>query len=253
MTSCPPHKLSSAAILRAVLLLLVVGLAAHRSAAEITCRRTVAAGVEYIEHTLPGPVRVFVIAVDRSRSEYGLRIGWPEGRRHATRWERTSEIVARYDRVPEPDVIAAVNGSFFGQPPDVIGLTASDGEILVEPHEPPRETLLWSREGALRIVAGVRPRGGAVRLADGRTLPLDHLNRRPAHLPGNALVAYTTGWGLTTGTTRPSGSRRCTTSSKPSSRRTRAKRDCCRLASRLAGCCQPRGAHSRPRTRQALS
>lgn len=203
MSPCPPHKLSSAAVLRAALVLLVAGLAAYRSAAEITCRRPVAEGVEYVEHTLPGPVRVFVIAVDRSRPEYGLRIGWPEGRRHCTRWERTSEIVARYDRDPEPDVIAAVNGSFFGKPPDVIGFTATDGEILVEPGEPARETLLWGPDRTLRIVAGVRPRDGTVRLADGHVLALDHLNRRPAQLPVNALVAYTTGWGLTTGTTRP--------------------------------------------------
>jgi hypothetical protein len=94
-----------------------------------------APGVTYTIYSAPGPNVVYVVAVDRLRSEYKFQLGYSQHKRNYTAHERTSTIAGRYDNPPTHDVLAAVNGSYFdpSNPPRLIGIGQSDGEMLDTP------------------------------------------------------------------------------------------------------------------------
>ncbi|MGQ9652083.1 MAG: phosphodiester glycosidase family protein [Phycisphaerae bacterium] len=96
---------------------------------------TVAPGVTYTVHNVTGPNVVHVVAVDRLRSEYKLKVGWAQGKRNYTAREGTSTIAGRYDSPPEHDVLSAINGSYFDgvNLPRLIGIGQSDGQMLDTP------------------------------------------------------------------------------------------------------------------------
>lgn len=150
----------------------------------------VAPGVDYEYYRLDTPNDVYVVSIERDRPEYHLMIGWPHGVRNFPSKQTTSEIASLYNRPPACDVIAAVNASFFGDVPTVIGPTANGGELL----EPPRgslDTLILGAAGS-RIVEDLAPMASAVEFADGVTTPLDGCNRKFA---AGEVVAYTESWG----------------------------------------------------------
>ncbi len=158
---------------------------------------TVAPGVAYTVHNLPGPVRAHVVAVDRSRSEYDLKVGWPQGQRNFTARAATSAIAGLYDSPPACDVVAAVNGSFFESASSVLhGAVASDGEILEAP-DGRSETFLFGPARLPVIREAIAAVNGTVTFANGTTAVLHQYNRPSAD---NRITAYTPTWAPTTGT-----------------------------------------------------
>lgn len=152
---------------------------------------TIAPGAGYTEYTVPGPNRVYVVAIERGRREYSFAIGWPGMVRNFSDRQATSRIAALYDQPPHHDVVAAVNASFFGAPPNVTGATASYGELQEMP-DGARDTLVIAGDGVPRIIEDVCHAPGVVVLDDGTMLPVDEYNRGFAT---GKLIAYTEGWG----------------------------------------------------------
>ncbi len=95
----------------------------------------IAPGVTYSVYSAPGPNVVYVVAVDRLRSEYKLEVGWAQGRRNYTARETTSTIAGRYDNPPGHNVLSAVNGSYFDplNAPRVLGVAQSAGQMMDTP------------------------------------------------------------------------------------------------------------------------
>lgn len=149
-----------------------------------------APGVTYSQYRdASGPWDVHVVAAER-RPEYKLRVGWPGGVRNFASRAPTSAIAAQYDS-SNRDVLAAVNASFFGTTPDVIGLTASDGELLEVPNGA-YETAILTTDGGATIVEDVSHAAGTLRFADGSTVLLHRYNK-PA--VAGEIAAFSQTWG----------------------------------------------------------
>ncbi len=152
---------------------------------------TLAPGAAYAEYTVPGPNRVFVVSVERGRREYSLAIGWPDMTRNFSKRQTTSRIASLYDQPPHHDVVAAVNASFFGVPPVVIGATASYGELQEMPGGT-RDTLLVTTDGTPHILEDVQHLPGALTFTDETCIPIAAYNSK---FTTGRLTAYTDGWG----------------------------------------------------------
>ncbi len=159
----------------------------------------IAPGVDYLTYDREGPVKVYVVAFDRARPEYQLKVGWAQGRRNFSARSTTSAIARLYDSPPDHDVIAAVNGSFFESvAPLIQGATASAGEILEAPNGK-YDTFLFGPARVPTIREDVRPANGVLYFANNVTTTIHQYNRAAAV---DKLTAYTPAWGPTTGTTR---------------------------------------------------
>ncbi|MBK9128256.1 MAG: phosphodiester glycosidase family protein [Phycisphaerales bacterium] len=151
----------------------------------------IAPGVVYRELLAPGPNRVFVLAVERTRGEYGFQVGWPEARRNYTRRATTSQIADRYNHPPQQRVIAAINASFFGPVPETIGAAATGGEL----HDMPDgafDTLVITTDGRAAILESLGHRWGWICGPGSEPLTLHHYNT--PHIAGT-ITAYTPIWG----------------------------------------------------------
>ncbi len=157
---------------------------------------TIAPGVTYTFHQIAGPRQVFVVSIERGRPEYKFEVGWPQQRRNYTSRARTSTIANLYDSPPGHDVLAAVNGSFFGSGNIVIGATASAGEMLEHPTSS-YDTLLFGPSRRPGIRESVAHAAGRITFASGSTTPLDDYNKARS---ADRIVAYTPQWAPTTGT-----------------------------------------------------
>jgi len=159
----------------------------------------VSPGVEYREFDLPGPTKAYVVEVDRSDPALGLELGFPFEKRSSSTKEGVTAIAARYDEPPLHDVLAAVNGSFFGQGNNTVGPLATRGHLVQPPAENyDRPLLVLGLDGAPRIV----PQPSTVRslafLPDGSTVPIAVFNEDRTE---DALAVYTPAWGPSTATT----------------------------------------------------
>lgn len=187
------------------------GTAASTFAAEI------APGVTYTEYSLPGPNKVYVVAVDLARSEYKLEVGWNGRHRNFGSCEpgcinctgklATSAIAAQYDNpAGNHDVLAATNGSYFGCPPDIVGWPiASNGDIVQPPYNMGHPTLAQVQtlsfgpsrvpaiEASVTSVAGGA--AGVLTFASGTTMVIDQYNL-PQEI--GKLTAYTPGYDTST-------------------------------------------------------
>jgi hypothetical protein len=171
-----------------LLLLLLAGCAGALAADEIV------PGVAYWELERPGPVRVFVLRVERARPELDLTVGWPDGRRGYTQRAATSAIAAHYDASPELRVVGGVNASFFGPIPVVVGLTISEGEPL-QPPSGSHDTFVVRDDGTAAIFEDVQALPGTLTVSEGPTFVIDAYDRLPAD---DQITAYTASWGALT-------------------------------------------------------
>ncbi|MBU0640779.1 MAG: phosphodiester glycosidase family protein [Planctomycetes bacterium] len=121
----------------------------------------VAPGVTFATYNLDDPNRVYVLTVERACAGYDLDVGWAQGQRDFAQRMPTSAIAALYDKPSATDVVAAVNASFFDQPPEITGATASDGELLQQPDRR-YETAIIRTDGTATIVARLEPESAAL-------------------------------------------------------------------------------------------
>lgn len=156
----------------------------------------IAPGVEYSYYDEPGPNRVYVVRIDRLRSEYDLQIGWPQHKRNFTSRQTVSKIASLYDSPPEQDVLAAVNASFFSTAPSITGPAASGGEILEQPSGS-RETFLFGPSRLPMILEATSHIEGRLTFADGSYTALHGYNRARG---ADTVLVYTSQWAPTTGT-----------------------------------------------------
>ena len=92
------------------------------------------AGVEYRSYEAPGGSTVHVVSTPWPRADAALRIGLAEGFRHYEQRETVSSIASHHERMSGERVLAAINGSFFGDGSSITGPLASDGELIVLPN-----------------------------------------------------------------------------------------------------------------------
>jgi hypothetical protein len=156
----------------------------------------VAPGVTFNYYQAPGPNNVYVVAIDRLRSEYKLKIGWPNMQRNFAARQTVSTIASLYDAPPAHDVLAAVNASFFGTAPAITGCTASDGELLEQPNGA-NETFLFGPTRLPLIREDIVHVNGKLTFADASTTTLHSYNKARA---ADTVVAYSPQWGPTTAT-----------------------------------------------------
>jgi hypothetical protein len=163
----------------------------------LTIAEPIAPGVTHTVYNLPGPVKVHVVAVDRFRSEYSLKIGWPQAKRNFSARAATSAIAKLYENPPRQSVLAATNGSFFETAvPLIQGATASDGEML-EPPNSRYETFLFGPSRLPVIREEIAHLSGTLTFADGSTTRLHQYNRPSLE---DRITAYTPAWAPSTGT-----------------------------------------------------
>lgn len=147
-------------------------------------------GFSYSVYNAPGPNRVVVVAVERSRPEYKLKLGWPQKRRNFTPRQTVSQITGLYDSPPEYEVLAAVNASFFGAVPSITGAAGSDGEMLAQPSGG-NETFLFGPARLPMIREDISHRNGRLTFADGSYITLHGYNRVRNN---GEVIAYTPQW-----------------------------------------------------------
>lgn len=140
--------------------------------------------------TLPGPNRACVLRVERRMPELTLVLGWPGGTRQYAARATTSAIAATADDASDANVIAAVNASFFGPPPVVIGATVTDGELLQMPSGV-YDTAIVRRDGSAVIAEDVRYLPGWLRAGGKAELAIGRVNAEPEP---NGVTAYTPAW-----------------------------------------------------------
>lgn len=156
----------------------------------------IAPGVTYTFYNAPGPNRVYVVSTDRLRSEYKLKVGWPQKKRNFTSRQTVSTIASLYDAPPTHDVLAAVNASFFSTPPNITGAAGSDGEMLAQPSGG-YETFLFGPARLPVIREDISHVNGRLTFADATYTTLHGYNRART---ADTMVAYTPQWAATTGT-----------------------------------------------------
>lgn len=157
----------------------------------------VAPGVTYSFYNAAGPNRVYVVQIDRLRSDCKLKLGWPQKRRNFTSRQTVSTIASLYDVPPAHDVLAAVNASFFSNPPNITGAAASDGEMLAQPSGG-YDTFLFGPTRLPVIREDISHVNGTLTFSDGTTTTLHGYNKART---ADTLVAYTPQWDSSTRTT----------------------------------------------------
>ncbi len=90
--------------------------------------------VEYRSFETSGGSTVHVVSTTWPRPDAALRIGLAEGARHFEQRETVSAIATRHEREEGERVLAAINGSFFGDGSSITGPLASGGELIVLPN-----------------------------------------------------------------------------------------------------------------------
>lgn len=157
----------------------------------------IAPGVEYTVYNLPHPNVAYVVKMDLSYPEYKLKLGFPQKKRNYTSREVVTTIAGRYDSPPSHDVLAAVNGSFFGTGIDVTGiLVNSNGYIQLASGS--WETYMFTDARWSRIERNMSSSGNKVTFANGSTLAVDKIDYARAD---EQLVCYTVDWDTYTRTT----------------------------------------------------
>ncbi len=176
-------------------MILLIGLAVL-AVGSVAPAEEVAPGITFTSYDAPGPNRVHIVTVDRLRSEYKLKVGWPQKQRNYTARQTVSTIASLYDAPPAHDVVAAVNASFFGTVPSITGAAASDGEMLDQP-DSNYETFLFGPTRLPMIRADIGHVNGKLTFADGSSTTLHSYNKAR---DADTIVAYTPQWAPTTGT-----------------------------------------------------
>ena len=176
-------------------MILLIGLAVL-AVSSVAPAEEVAPGITFTSYDAPGPNRVHIVAVDRLRSEYKLKVGWPQKQRNYTARQTVSTIASLYDAPPAHDVVAAVNASFFGTVPSITGAAASDGEMLDQP-DSNYETFLFGPTRLPIIRPDIGHVTGKLTFADGSSTTLHSYNKAR---DADTIVAYTPQWAPTTGT-----------------------------------------------------
>jgi hypothetical protein len=140
----------------------------------------IAPGVTYTQYSVAGPNRVHVVTMELARPEYKLKVGWPQKKRNFTGRMATSAIAAQYNSLPSTQVLAAINGSYFGVVPELVGWpVASDGEIVQRPSGQ-WDTLYIgpSRQvGYDYEIASTQSAAGTLTFANGKSIPLEQYNQ----------------------------------------------------------------------------
>lgn len=156
-------------------------------------------GVEYDTYSLPGPVAVYVIVIDREQPDLDLAMGFPYERRDYPARQTTSTIASNYDDPPDFDVIAAVNGSFFGSGIDLIGNLLTENNLVQLPNLAYNwPTFIYTDSGDCLIALNPGITDNQLRFVDGSSLGIDLVN---VDRQSNTLVVYTPDWGPSTTTT----------------------------------------------------
>lgn len=158
----------------------------------------VAPGVTHTVYNASGPNVVYVVAIDKYKSEYKLKVGYAQAKRNYTARERTSVIAGRYDNPPSHDVLAAVNAAFFdpSNPPRLLGIGQSDGEMLDVPSFNSSYTYHTVMVGPQRqpvVRTNFNHLEGALTFADGTSIPLTQYNfyMNGPLVPINGVTAFT--------------------------------------------------------------
>lgn len=189
----------SVAILSAMAVVLVLAASAGAE--------TVAPGVTYTAYSVAGPNVVHVVAADRIRSEYKLKVGWAQGKRNYTAREGTSTIAGRYDSPPEHDVLSAINGSYFDgvNLPRLIGIGQSDGQMLDTPafnSSYQYHTVMVGPSRSPVVRTNFNHAVGTLTFADGYSMTLNQYNfyMNGPLVPINAVTAFTPAFDASTRT-----------------------------------------------------
>ena len=153
-------------------------------------------GVEHLEYHLDTPNVVNVIRIDKQQAECRLKIGFPQGKRNYSGKATVSDILKTY-RASGERVVAAINGSFFGEGSGISGFLASEGNY-VQPSGSSWETLGILMNGDCIIERSVTNDDGILTFPDNSYMSIDLLNqvRNP-----DTVVCYTPDWGKSTTTT----------------------------------------------------
>lgn len=156
-------------------------LAASWAWGQIVHQETIAPGVTYTKYAASGPNNVYVVAIDKSRSEYRFKVGWSQGKRNYTARQPVSQICSNYDLPPAQDVLAGINGSFIDtqNPPRMLGVGQTDGEMLDTPAFNPSYTYHTVMVGPERmpvVRTNFNHAQGTIRFADGYSMPLTQYN-----------------------------------------------------------------------------
>lgn len=153
-------------------------------------------GVEHLQYHLDTPNDINVIRIDKRQAESRLKIGFPQGKRNFSEKATVSDILKTYHDAGER-VVAAVNGSFFGEGSGISGFLASEGNYI-QPSGSSWETLGILINGDCIIERSVTNDNGAITFPDNSSMTIDLLNqvRNP-----DTLVCYTPDWGKSTTTT----------------------------------------------------
>lgn len=177
----------------AVLLALVGPATAQTSTTEV------APGVRHEVYAAPGPNVVNVVRVERDRPELTLEMGFPHGRRNFPSRQTTTTIASLYHDPPEREVLAAVNGSFFGSGTDITGSLGTRSNLIQFPDTRSNwPTFVWTDAGEGHINSTANVSSVTLTFADGTTTPVDRFNQVRL---GETIAFYTTDYAPTTGNT----------------------------------------------------
>ncbi|HOA75073.1 MAG TPA: phosphodiester glycosidase family protein [Phycisphaerae bacterium] len=186
----------------------VIFVTASVSVGGIIQQETVAPGVIFTTYSAAGPNNVFVVAIDRLRSEYKLKVGFSQARRNYTARERTSTICNRYDQLPGENVLAGINGSFIDtvNMPRMLGINQSAGEMLDTPALNPSftyHTVMIGPERKPIVRTNFDHVLGTITFADGHVMSLRqyNFNMNGPYTPiNNTVFAFTPGFDSVTPT-----------------------------------------------------
>lgn len=156
-------------------------------------------GIDKFYFEVAGPNRVHVVRVARNQPDIEFRMGFPQGRRNYSARQTTSAIANLYNQDPTIQVLAAVNGSFFGSGNDIIGVLGDRGNLLQYPNlATNREVAAVTAESDMLVVRAPTIDRNWLVFPDGSNLGVDIINEDRL---ANTLVVYTPEWGTSTGTT----------------------------------------------------
>ncbi len=155
----------------------------------------VAPGVVHEILQVPGPNVINLVRIDRGLPQYGLKLGFPFGRRNFPERETLPEIVSREGG--EKRVLAGINGSFFGDGSQIDGPLISGGDLIQCP--PSRKAaFLWTRSRGCLVAKPGEGGHGTLEPPEGGTIRLNFINRVRGR---NSVTLYAPDWGPSTGTT----------------------------------------------------
>lgn len=143
-----------------------------------------------------GGATVHVVGIPRQDAGVAFRVGLPRGMRQFERRETVSAIATHHERATGERVLAAINGSFFGEGTSITGPLASEGELIVLPNpQGGQEVFSILADGTPVIFDRIRTRVSEVVLG-GTAQPVERFNqiRQP-----NTMALYTDRYAPRTG------------------------------------------------------